>query len=178
MIPSLRFNSLDDDFTALSYFSLSKNFPEKVSAIEGINSLSPTECPGPIPVFQFLQAFTTPQDQRLNVDPSATVRRHRCPRGSGTDARSDPNDGYCFTNGWSFVKIHQICGRVKNTVLFDIVKFIESNGIGVSKPSRFAKRRVPLAYHWLDSNASHISSELLNDAIEFAVSRAHRCIED
>jgi hypothetical protein len=60
--------------------------------------------------------------------------------GTGVDARSDPNDGYQFANGFSFMEIQRISVRVKNTVLFKIVKFIESSGTRLLKAPRYAKR--------------------------------------
>jgi hypothetical protein len=56
------------------------------------------------------------------------------------DAPSDPNDGYQFANGFSFMEIQRISGCVKNTVLFKIVKFIESSETGLLKAPRYAKR--------------------------------------
>jgi hypothetical protein len=95
------------------------------------------------------------------------VRRRR---GTGSDARADPNDGYRFEDGFSFCEIRRMCGRVKNTFIWKVVNFIDARATGIPKACRNAKRRLPVAYHWLDTNAHLISDELFRAAIIFASS--------
>jgi hypothetical protein len=57
---------------------------------------------------------------------------------------------------------------VTSRVLFRIVKFIEDALRPRVTAQRFAKRRVAVAYHWLDMHRLFISQELLVRAIQYA----------
>jgi hypothetical protein len=170
MLPPSRSALLGDstDFPSPSYCDAEDNLVEKVISFADVTSgQSAVHSPQP-PGDESSQSDTSPQVQHPNG-----ASRTRRPRGTGPDSVADPNDDYQYQYGFHYGVIRRCCGKVKNTFIIHIVQFLEKTATGASKASRPAKRRLPAAYHWLDSNVGFIPWDLLEIAINNAISR--RC---
>jgi hypothetical protein len=82
------------------------------------------------------------------------------------------NDDYDYkAKSYFYNKIMIMTGGVRNTVILDVVYFIH-NALGdAARASRFAYRRLPVAYYFLDSHRDKINQDLLQQALNFAMTR-------
>jgi hypothetical protein len=97
----------------------------------------------------------------------------RKPRGTGDDARSDPHDHYAYKEkSFSFNAIMKMVGPVRNTVIWDVVNYISTTLGPRVKPTRMAKRRLAVAYHFLDEYEEEIQGSLLREAVDVARAKA------
>jgi hypothetical protein len=89
-----------------------------------------------------------------------TPRKNAIRKGQGVDAKPDRFDRYPYHLGY----FHRILGREFGTwpkapEVFAICAKIESKVSSVSLRNRWAKRRLPNAYAWLDHNQALVSDE-------------------
>jgi hypothetical protein len=101
-----------------------------------------------------------------------TVKPHRRPRGTGPDARENIHDDYDYKKLSFFYEfINKTVGPVPNTVIWNIVKFIEETLGPLEIRYRMAKRRLPVAYHYLDEHQHQIPREIIIQAIGAAMKK-------
>jgi hypothetical protein len=133
-------------------------------------------------VFGFDDSFDPPKAQVPEVEASNPVievapqsltltplSKPRQSRGRGPDARPDPHDDYNYQAGFHFNEIRKLVGHLRNTQIFAIVKYIEVTLGSSVRAGRFEKRRLPVAYQWLDEHQPQISQYLLQQAITDAL---------
>jgi hypothetical protein len=106
------------------------------------------------------------------IKPSMISKSGRLKKGTGPDGRRVPHDDYDYkVESYFYKKIKIMTGGVRNTVIWDVVNFID-NALGdAARAGRYAKRRLAVAYYFLDSHREKINQDLLQQAVNFAMTK-------
>jgi hypothetical protein len=91
--------------------------------------------------------------------------RNKIKKGDGKDARADPRDYYAFEAGQAYNDITELNGGpALAPIVFTIAKLVaDTFAEQVTAPNRFAKRRVPNPYSWMDEHWQFVNPRLLAD---------------
>jgi hypothetical protein len=82
-------------------------------------------------------------------------------KGDGKDAAPDEHDNYKHHQGWAFnVLKDALRSEITAVAICNVVKEL-SRQAGVTPPNRWAQRRKPNAYSWIDRNKAVIQAEVL-----------------
>jgi hypothetical protein len=88
-------------------------------------------------------------------------KKNKIAKGDGRDAKPDPRDGYNYQIGNFFPILARLNGAALTAkVLFPFIEIIARTVPVSVNPNRFAKRRIPNAYCWLDENRNDIPEEV------------------
>jgi hypothetical protein len=133
---------------------------------------------GCYPLPPFSEGFTIPDPPAMPTPQISSMALDKIPerraRGTGVDAKPDPRDGYDYRRGYFYNEIHKRCGRIVNTFLWSIVKYINHQVTMPERLRRNEQRRIPVAYCHLDENRERITDAILDQAIDFAKSSSPR----
>jgi hypothetical protein len=97
-------------------------------------------------------------------------RKNKIKKGDGPDAKGDPNDHYPFYEGFAYSHLRRHFGKnPPASVVFEVCRAVVRLAPGqLSEQNRWAKRRLPNAYAWLDANRATISDALLDRCLSIA----------
>jgi hypothetical protein len=112
--------------------------------------------------------FTQPEEALpiTTVQQTLPLKKHRRPKGTGPDSKPHRDDDYEFKSGFHYNAIKALTLKpMPSTFIREIVKQVEILIGPDEEPNRCAKRRLPVAYKWLDNRQHRISRELLHQAI-------------
>jgi hypothetical protein len=93
----------------------------------------------------------------------AERRKNKIKKGEGRDAKKDGRDNYLYYEGHYFEVLSSLQKKpVNSKVLFELCKVVEARAqLPLTALNRWAKRRMPNAYAWLDENESAIGDEFV-----------------
>jgi hypothetical protein len=138
-------------------------------------SLSPT-CQSPSPVAPPVADPGQKTQPPGRSDHAQSMVRERkkntIKKGEGRDAKKDDKDNYQYCEGHSFkmLRVLQKKKPVSSKVLFELCRLVEERATGtLTTLNRWAKRRMPNAYAWLDDNEKGIGDELMKSCFSQAL---------
>jgi hypothetical protein len=146
---------------------------------------APTRPTSPLPSFQ--NSPESPSNQTLSSsdsewDETSKVakgkgragdrepKHNRIKKGTGKDAKADPFDGYHFQSGYFFEVLNSMGERPPSAkLLFKLCNVLQQQERKGQPPlelrNRWAKRRIPNAYAWLDRQKNKITKEEFYDCL-------------
>jgi hypothetical protein len=97
-------------------------------------------------------------------------------KGEGRDAKKDPSDNYAYEEGFFYRELRSLVGKPPFAKLvFEICKVLREQDRTGKPPleaaNRWAKRRMPNAYAWLDRQWGKVTKEELLECLREAQSR-------
>jgi hypothetical protein len=128
----------------------------------------------PMPVLPPPYATVRPQLSGLfwkghaKLMPIVGARKNRMKKGAGKDSKKDSRDGYDYVHGHFFGVLTALnTKQLSAKTLFSLVVLAHQRvDEQTTNLNRWAKRRMPNAYCWLDENRGIISDERIGQCLD------------
>jgi hypothetical protein len=126
------------------------------------------------------QEFVVAGTSHIEAAPQ-TSKKNKTKKGEGKDGVADEDDNYPFQDGHCHCLFRDIdAGEPPAKVIFEICKIVNGTPVVAQGPlsrlKRWAKRRKPNAYAWLDRNHHNVPDDVLRSVFRQArINIADRC---